>query len=151
MQDNKQIRNAAGRKVLADPRTHRYYLKLNDADNEKFLAMFRRTQACSAADFIRARIFGWDFTVITKDKNTFDFYVRLTEFYSQFRAIGNNYNQCVKAIHSIYGEKKTLAFLYKLTAETLKLEQLIKQVVALIKEFREWQKEYQVIVQKPEE
>ena len=57
----------------------------------------------------------------------------------------------MKAIHSIYGEKKTLAFLYKLTAETLKLKQLIKQVVALIKEFREWQKEYQVIVQKPEE
>ena len=57
----------------------------------------------------------------------------------------------MKAIHSIYGEKKTLAFLYKLTAETLKLEQLIKQVVALIKEFREWQKEYQVIVQRTEE
>ena len=58
MQENKQIRNAAGRKVLADPRPHRYYVKLNDADNEKFLAMFRRTQSCSAADFIRARIFG---------------------------------------------------------------------------------------------
>lgn len=31
-----------------------------------------------------------------------------------------------------------LAFLYKLTAETLKLEQLMKQVVALTKEFRQW-------------
>lgn len=62
-----------------------------------------------------------------------------------------NYNQCVKAVHSIYGEKKTLAFLYKLTEETLKLEQLIKQVVALTKEFREWQKEHKVAVQKPEE
>lgn len=58
MQDNKHIRNSSGRKVLADPRTHRYYVKLNDADNEKFLAMFRRTQVRTAADFIRARIFG---------------------------------------------------------------------------------------------
>lgn len=76
--------------------------------------------------------------MVKVDKAAYDFYTRLTSFYAQFRAIGNNYNQCVKAIHSIYGEKKTLAFLYKLTEETLKLEQLIKQVVALIQEFRQW-------------
>ena len=76
--------------------------------------------------------------MVKVDKAAYDFYTRLTNFYAKFRATGNNYNQCVKAIHSIYGEKKTLAFLYKLTAETLKLEQLMKQVVALTKEFREW-------------
>ena len=76
--------------------------------------------------------------MVKVEKAAYDFYTRLTNFYAQFRAIGNNYNQCVKAIHSIYGEKKTLAFLYKLTAETLKLEQLMKQVVALTKEFRQW-------------
>jgi len=31
MKDETRIRNAAGRKVLADPRTHRYYLCLNDS------------------------------------------------------------------------------------------------------------------------
>lgn len=76
--------------------------------------------------------------MVKVDKAAYDFYTRLTSFYAQFRAIGNNYNQCVKAVHSIYGEKKTLAFLYKLTAETLKLEQLMKQVVTLTKEFRQW-------------
>ena len=49
MKDETRIRNAAGRKVLADPRTHRYYLCLNDSENEKFLTMF---------EFIFARIFG---------------------------------------------------------------------------------------------
>lgn len=57
MNDSKQIRNAAGRKVLSDPKTHRYYLKLNDAENEQLLAMFRRTQMKNMADFIRARVF----------------------------------------------------------------------------------------------
>ena len=76
--------------------------------------------------------------MVKVDKAAYDFHTRLTNFYAQFRAIGVNYNQCVKAIHSIYGEKKTLAFLYKLTAETLKLEQLIMRVVALTKEFRQW-------------
>ena len=55
----------------------------------------------------------------------------------------------MKAIHSIYGEKKSLAFLYKLTEETLKLAELIRQVIALAKEFRKWQQEHKVTVQKP--
>ena len=35
-----------------------------------------------------------------------EYYAQLTAFYQQFRRIGNNYNQCVKTIHTIYGEKK---------------------------------------------
>ncbi len=76
-----------------------------------------------------------------RDRNTHDFLVRLTEFYEQFRAVGRNYNQCVKAIHSIYGEKKALAFLYRLTAETRKLEQLIIEVVRITRETQKWYKE----------
>lgn len=34
MKDETRIRSAAGRKVLADPRTHRYYLCLNDGENK---------------------------------------------------------------------------------------------------------------------
>lgn len=64
--------------------------------------------------------------------------MRLTNFYSQFRAVGNNYNQCVKAIHNIFGERKALAFLHRLAGETQKLEQLVVEVVGLIKEFRRW-------------
>lgn len=40
MKDETRIRSAAGRKVLADPRTHRYYLCLNDGENKKFISMF---------------------------------------------------------------------------------------------------------------
>ena len=76
--------------------------------------------------------------MVKVDKASYDFYARLTNYYAQFRAIGVNYNKCVKAVHSIYGEKKALAFLYKLTDETLKLERLIKQTIALTKEFRQW-------------
>ena len=56
----------------------------------------------------------------------------------------------MKAIHAIYGEKKALAFLYKLAGETQKLEQLIQQVIALIGKFRAWQKEHKVTTQNPE-
>ena len=76
-----------------------------------------------------------------RDRNTHAFLVRLTEFYEQLRAVGRNYNQCVKAIHSIYGEQKALAFLYKLTAETRKLEQLIIEVVRITREMQKWYRE----------
>ncbi|TDB23585.1 hypothetical protein E1J03_15380 [Phocaeicola dorei] len=53
--------------------------------------------------------------------------------------IGNNYNQCVKTIHTIYGDKKSLAFLYKLAEETRKLEEVCRQVIELTKRY---EKEY---------
>ena len=53
--------------------------------------------------------------------------------------VGNNYNQCVKTIHTIYGEKKSLAFLYKLAGETRKLEEICRQVIELTKRY---EKEY---------
>ena len=43
MKDETRIRSAAGRKVLADPRTHRYYLCLNDGENKKFISMFEQS------------------------------------------------------------------------------------------------------------
>lgn len=55
MKDETRIRNAAGRKVLADPRTHRYYLCLNDSENEKFLTMFEQSGMKNKAEFIFAR------------------------------------------------------------------------------------------------
>ena len=88
---------------------------------------------------IFARIFGWEFKVVKIDKEAQEYYAQLTAFYQQFRRIGNNYNQCVKTIHTIYGEKKSLAFLYKLAEETRKLEELCKQIIELTKRF---EKEY---------
>lgn len=52
MKDETRIRNAAGRKVLADPRTHRYYLCLNDEEDEKFISMFEQSGMKNKAEFI---------------------------------------------------------------------------------------------------
>jgi hypothetical protein len=41
-------------------------------------------------------------------------YIRLTAFYAQFQAIGNNYKQTVRAVKGNFGEKRGLALLYKL-------------------------------------
>ena len=53
------IRNAAGRKVLADPRTHRYYLDVSMTvrKTRSFITMFEQSGMKNKAEFIFARIF----------------------------------------------------------------------------------------------
>ena len=71
------------------------------------------------AHFITACLFEKPVKVVKIDKGTMDFYMRLTNFYSQFRAIGVNYNQVTKAIKNNFSEKKALAFLNQLEKATL--------------------------------
>ena len=70
-------------------------------------------------------------------QGTTDYYMRLTSFYSQFRAIGVNYNQVTEAIKNNFTEKKALAFLYQLEKATFELVASNKQIMDLIKEFEE--------------
>jgi hypothetical protein len=73
------------------------------------------------------------------DKATMDYYIRLTNLYHQFQAIGNNYNQTVKALKTNFSEKRALALLYKLEKATLELILLSKQIIALTREYeRKW-------------
>ena len=97
---------------------------------------FDESGKATKAEFIVSALFGREIKVIKLDKGTQDFYMRLTTFHSQFRAIGTNYNQCVRALKSNFSEKKALAFLYKLERHTLELVELSKRISALVEEFR---------------
>ena len=63
--------------------------------------------------------------------------MRLTTFFGQFRAIGVNYNQVVKALNSNFSEKKALAFLYKLEKATIDLVDLQKKIVTLTNDLKQ--------------
>lgn len=77
--------------------------------------------------------------VIKVDKVSMDYYIRLGEFYRQFQAIGNNYNQIVRAVQKNFGDKRAMSLLYKLEKATLELILLNKQIMALTKEYeKEW-------------
>jgi len=89
------------------------------------------------AHFITATLFEKPIKVVKIDKGTVDYYMRLTSFYSQFRAIGVNYNQLTKAIKSAFTERMALALLHKLEKATLELAEINRQVMGLTKEFEE--------------
>jgi hypothetical protein len=64
-----------------------------------------------------------------------EYYARLTNFYSQFRAIGVNYNQVVKHLKTVFTEKMVLALLYKLEKDTMELVAINKKIIELTREF----------------
>ena len=89
--------------------------------------------------FIKKSIFSGQIKVVKIDKATMDYYIRLTEFHKQFQAVGNNYNQVVRALKNNFGEKRARALLYKLERLSLELMLICKKVMALTQEYeRKW-------------
>ncbi|BES61788.1 conjugal transfer protein MobA [Dysgonomonas capnocytophagoides] len=108
---------------------------MNIDENNKFLSLFEQSGEAVKAHFITSCIFNRPIKVVKIDKGVQDYYMRMTTFFGQYRAIGTNYNQIVKALKSNFTEKKALAFLYKLEKATLELVILQRQMMVLTDEF----------------
>jgi hypothetical protein len=132
--ENKRAKQV-GRKPKSDPCRHRLAINLNDANFAAFLALYEQSGLKDRAQFITSCIFNRQLKVVKIDKAAMDYYMRLTTFHSQFRAIGVNYNQAVKAIKATFTEKKALAFLYKLEKATKELVEIHRQIQDLTAEF----------------
>lgn len=129
----------AGRRPKDNPAVFRYSVSFNETEHARFLSLFERSEMKIKAHFITSCIFDKPVRVVKIDKAAMDYYMRLTTFYGQFRAIGVNYNQITKAIKGAFSEKKALAFLYKLEKATLELVAINKRIIELTDEFeRRW-------------
>jgi hypothetical protein len=135
--ENEQKKNPhkGGRPPKINPAIHRYSISFDDEENARFLTLFETSGMHVMAHFITACVFQKGIKTVKIDKATMDYYMRLTSFYSQFRAVGVNYNQVVKILHRNFSEKKALAYLYKLEKETIELAVLSKKIIQLTEEF----------------
>ena len=139
MTTEKKFQRLGGRKPKADPAVFRYTVSFNEAEHNEFLSRFEKSGLKVKAHFIASCIFDRELKIVKIDKAAMDYYMRLTTFHSQFRAIGTNYNQVTKAIKTTFTEKKALAFLYKLEKATMELVAIYKQIADLTDEFeRKW-------------
>lgn len=129
--------NKGGRKPLVDPAKNRHVFYLNAADEVRFLTLLDQSRIGNKAMFIKHCLFNKPVKVVEIDKAKTDYYMRLTTFFDQFRAIGHNYNQLIKLLHSNFTEKKALNFLYKLEKATIELAGLNKKVIELTHEFEQ--------------
>ena len=128
-----------GRKPKNDPTDHKYSFRLNAEENTRFEQLLADSGAGNLTLFIKKSIFSGQIKVVKIDKETMDYYIRLTEFHKQFQAVGNNYNQVVRALKNNFGEKRARALLYKLERLSLELMLVCKKVMALTQEYeRKW-------------
>ncbi|MFA5044919.1 MAG: conjugal transfer protein MobA [Paludibacter sp.] len=131
-EDKKETRKTnVGRNPKNDPAIFRYSISFNEVEHAAFLARFDASGMKVKAHFITACIFDKAIRVVKLDKAEMDYYMRLTTFHSQFRAIGVNYNQAVKSIKFAFEEKKALYYLAKLEKATIELVVLNRQIMDL--------------------
>ena len=119
-----------------DPATNRYSVNFSSEEDMRFLKMYDRSGMTSKSAFIKARIFGEPFHVVTFDKSQHKYYAKLSEFHSQFRMVGNNYNQTLKELKSHFSERRTTALVFKLENYMMQLVQIMTKVVELTNEYR---------------
>jgi hypothetical protein len=135
-EENKVPRKTkVGRNQKSDPAIFRYSISLNAVEHAAFLGRFDESGMKVKAHFITACIFDKAIRVVKLNKSEMDYYMRLTTFHSQFRAIGVNYNQVVKSIKFAFEEKKALYYLAKLEKATLELVVLNRQIIDLTQAF----------------
>ena len=135
IESKKKTRKTGGRKPKQDPAVHRYDIKLTGDENFRFRQMFEQSGLDCYSKFIKAVLFKREIKVVKVDKTTLDYYVRLTQFYRQFQAVGNNYNQIVRALKMNFGEKRALQMLYRLEQRTIELVVLSKHIITLTQNY----------------
>ena len=132
---NGKPKKKTGRRPKADPAKIRYTISFNEQEHSRFLELFDQSGMKVKAHFVTDCILEKTIKTIKVDKGTMDFYMRLTSFHSQFRAVGVNYNQMVKLLYTNFSEKKAAAILYKMERQTMEKIEIFKKVVQLTEEF----------------
>ena len=130
-------RGRGGRPTKTDTASNCVMVLFTDEEYARFLSLLEESGVQVKATFIKARVFGERFRVIKTDEGTLRYVAKLSQFHSQFRAVGTNYNQVVKELHTHFSQKKALALLYKLEKITAELAAIGGQVIALSEEFKQ--------------
>ena len=127
--------NKGGRPPKDDPAKNCVKVRFSDVEYARFLSMYEESGVYAKSVFIKARVFNEPFRVIKTDKGAIEFIKNLTKLYAQFRAIGVNYNQIVKQLHTHHSEKAARSMLYKLEKITIELVTTNQQIIELSQRF----------------
>lgn len=109
----------------------RWHIRLpNYEDQQKVINLYRKSGAKTKSDYLRARLLGDSFKVITEDKSNEKYLRELSNIISQIYKIGVLYNETVKTLNSYHSAATAKRMLCKLEAYS---EAIIKQQVQAIK------------------
>ena len=121
-------KSKAGRKPKVNPAIYRYDIRLNETDNCKFETLFELSGFKYRGHFIKEKVLNTPLKTIKIDKTIGDYVIKLSQIRSQMRGIGNNYNQVLRLLKERLGERKALAYLYKLEKAMIELVRTYKEI-----------------------
>ena len=134
---NKEEELRSKRKEVEKPRWDNWHVRLpNPKDQQKVIDLFQRSGAETKSDFVRGRILGDSFKVITVDKSAVEYYRKLSELTAQIHKIGVLYNQVVRAINAYHSVKTAQIMLEKLERLSAQIIELQQKTIDLTIDYR---------------
>jgi len=137
MNMNKGTEYCLERKKAEKPRWDNWHVRLpNPKDQQRAIDLFHRSGAETKSDFVRGRILGDSFKVITVDKSAVEYYRKLSELTAQIHKIGVLYNQVVRAINAYHSVKTAQIMLEKLERLSAQIIELQQKTIDLTIDYR---------------
>ena len=116
------------------PRWDRWHIRIpNSEDQQKLINLYRKSGAKTKSDFVRARLLGETFKVITQDPAKEPYLEKLSEIVAMMNKIGVLYNEAVKALNTYHSVATAQRMLDKLETYSQVLIRLQQQAVLLTK------------------
>ena len=116
------------------PRWDRWHIRTpNSEDQQKLIRLYRKSGAKTKSDFVRARLLGETFKVITEDPAKEPYLEKLSEIVAMMNKIGVLYNEAVKALNTYHSVATAQRLLSKLETYSQLLIRLQLQAVQLTK------------------
>ena len=116
------------------PRWDRWHIRIpNPEDQQKLIRLYRKSGAKTKSDFVRARLLGESFKVITQDPAKEPYLEKLSEIVAMIHKIGMLYNEAVKALKTYHSVATVQQLLSKLETYSQLLIRLQQQAVQLTK------------------
>ena len=116
------------------PRWDRWHIRIpNSEDQQKLIRLYRKSGAKTKSDFVRARLLGETFKVITEDPLKNPYLEKLSEIVALTHKIGVLYNEAVKILNANHSVATAQRMLEKLETYSQVLIRLQQQAVLLTK------------------
>ena len=116
------------------PRWDRWHIRIpNCEDQQTLIRLYQKSGAKTKSDFVRARLLGEAFKVITEDPSKKPYLDKLSEIVAMMNKIGVLYNEAVKALNTYHSIATAQQLLNKLETYSQLLIRLQQQAVQLTK------------------
>ena len=123
------------------PRWDRWHIRIpKSEDQQTLIRLYQKSGAKTKSDFVRARLLGEAFKVITEDPSKKPYLDKLSEIIARMNKIGVLYNEAVKGLntyHSVATAQRTLGKLETYSQVLIRMQQQAVQLTELFERRQE--------------